>query len=430
MAEPNRVKLTKDRVSKLLAEHQASGLTERNDVYDTDLKGFLVRLCKTKAVYCVAKRCNGRMTRVVIGDHGVFLPDHNNPKLSARKRAAVIIADMESGENPNAVKKERREQGMTLSDAFENYVLDNPRLKPNTVKIYRGLLNNHAADWMKKPIKDITADMVNKRHTEITRKKFPESANKFVRTIRAICYANKQLVPDNPACLARKKWNPSERRTGVLQAHQLPAWYCALIDYKNQDLADYLMLLLLTGLRRSEGYSLLWEDVDLQGRTLTARDTKNGKDHTMPLSDYLLDILERRKDNRVNDYVFPSVTSESGHLVEPKKAVASVSKAAGFKINPHDLRRTFMSVAASRGISETIIKRLVNHSVTDVTGGYIFDIEQSGPHQRMQEITDTILEHMTRPAAVLLAVKLLNEQTDKKAAKVVSLDDHRKAVFV
>jgi integrase len=433
----DRVKLTKDRVSKLLSEHQAGmkaaekasqPFPSQRDVYDSELKGFLVRLGKTKAVYCVAKRCNGKMTRVVIGDHGVFLPEHNDPKLNARKRAAIIIAELESGDNPNETKKERREQGITLAEAFENYVLDNPRLKMNTVKIYRGLLNNHAADWMKKPLKEITAEMVAKRHTEITRKSFPESANKFVRTLRAICYSNKQLLPDNPACMPRKKWNPSKRRTGLVQAHQLPDWYIALTDYPNQDIADYLMLLLLTGLRRSEGFSLFWKDLDLKGKTLIARDTKNGKDHTMPLSDFLCEMLERRMKGKINDFIFPSVTSTTGHLVEPKKAVASIANAAGFKINCHDLRRTFMSVAAHLGISETHIKRLVNHSVTDVTGGYIFDIEQSGPHQRMQEITDTILGYITKPAAVLVAVKLMQEQAAKQAAKVVNLEDRRRSI--
>lgn len=433
----DKVKLTKDKINKLLAEHQTNikaakdaslPFPAQKDIYDTELKGFLVRLGMTKAVYCVAKRCNGRMTRVVIGDHGVFLPDHNEPTLNARKRAAILIAQMESGENPNEAKKERREQGLTLSEAFENYVLDNPRLKKNTVKIYRGLLNNHAADWMNKPLKALDAEMVKKRHTEITRKSFPESANKFVRTLRAICYANKQLLPENPACMPRKKWNPSERRTGVVQAHQLPAWYLALVDYRNQDLSDYLILLLLTGLRRSEGFSLLWKDVDLKGKTLTARDTKNGKDHTVPLSDFLCEMLERRMTSKVNDYVFPSMTSATGHLVEPKKAVASISKAAGFKINCHDLRRTFMSVASHLGISETHIKRLVNHSITDVTGGYIFDIEQSGPHKRMQEITDTIIGYIAKPAAVFLALKRLHDQAEKQKAKVVDMGGRRKAV--
>ena len=426
-----RVKLTKDRVNKMLAEFKASGSTERKDVYDTEIKGFLVRLSATKATYCVAKRVNGKMTRVVIGSHGVFIPDHDDPKLNARKRAASIVAEMESGVNPNEEKKARREQGLTVTEALENYFLDNPTLKPNTVKIYRGLIHNHAADWLNKPIKSISNEMVIKKHTEITRKGFKESANKFVRTVRAVFYQNAQLLPDNPAKIPSKKWNPSERRETLVRAHQLPEWFMALSEYRNHDLSDYLMLLLLTGLRRSEGFSLVWQDIDLKGKTLIARDTKNGKDHTLPLSDYICEILDRRKLDKVNDFVFPSLTSETGHLVEPKKAIASISAKAGFKVNAHDLRRTFMSAAASLGISETLIKRLVNHSIQDVTGGYIFDFEQSVPHKKMQEITDLIIDCITRPASVVLAAKMLIEsaarQAAKEPAKVIDIEERRKA---
>lgn len=214
-------------------------------------------------------------------------------------------------------------------------------------------------------------------------------------------------------------------------AHQLPDWFIALSEYKNQDLSDYLMLLLLSGLRRSEGFSLLWDDIDLKGKMLIARDTKNGKDHTLPLSDFLCELLERRKADKVNNFVFPSMTSATGHLVEPKKAIASVSKKAGFKVNAHDLRRTFMSVAAALGISEALIKRLVNHSIQDVTGGYIFDFEQSGPHKKMQEITDFILSSIFRPTAIVLAIKMhleyLAKQAAKETAKVISLEARRAA---
>ncbi|MGE0917919.1 tyrosine-type recombinase/integrase [Trichlorobacter lovleyi] len=424
----DRVKLTKDRVNKMLAEYQASGETGRKDVYDSETRGFMVRLSATKGTYCVAKRVNGKMTRVTIGDHGVYLPDHANPKLNARKLAQSIIADMNTGENPNEIKKERRAQGLTLQEALDNYFLDNPKLKPRTVKEYRSMLQNHVPSWMNKPIKNVTPDMVQKLHTKLTREQKPEQANKVVRTLRAIFYQNKALLPENPACLPRKKWNKSERRTRVVKDFQLPDWYVAIRNYRNQDIADYLMLLLFTGMRRSEGFSLLWEDVDLKSKTLIARDTKNGKPHTMPLSDYLCELLERRKADKVNAFVFPSFSSKSGHLVEPKKVLAAVVKTSGIKFSFHDLRRTFMSAAAALGISETLIKRLVNHSVQDVTGGYIFSIEHSGPHQRMQEITDLIMGFVTRPAAVILAVNLLLDQEAKRAAKVISLDEHRRVV--
>ena len=48
---------------------------------------------------------------------------------------------------------------------------------------------------------------------------------------------------------------------------------------------------------------------------IAVRDTKNHSDHTLPLSDYLLDLLIRRKTTAVNDYVFPG-TGAGGYIVE------------------------------------------------------------------------------------------------------------------
>lgn len=429
---PRKMKLTKAVVDDLLKKHQQAitndpeNAAKQEDVFDTELNGLLVRLGKTKAAYGVLLRRNGKLTRVTIGEHGVYYPDHSDAKFNARKQARSLIADMDKGENPNEIKKERREQGLTLQEALDNYIADNPKLKPGTVREYRAMMKNHAGDWLNKPIKNVTADMVQKLHTKITRDQKPEQANKTVRTLRAIFYQNKNLLPDNPACLPRKKWNKSERRTRVVQDFQLPDWYMSLLDYRNQETVVYLKVLLFTGMRESEGLELLWEDVDLKSRTLIARDTKNGKDHTVPLSDYLVELLSELKANKVNKFVFPSATSASGHLEEPKRIWEAVQRKTGYKFSFHDLRRTFMSAADALGLSATTIKRLVNHSVQDVTGGYIFSIEHSGPHQRMQEITDLIMGYITRAAAVLLAVNLLLDQEAKRAAKVINLDEHRR----
>lgn len=50
---------------------------------------------------------------------------------------------------------------------------------------------------------------------------------------------------------------------------------------------DYLVLLLLTGLRRTEALRLRWENVDLKAGTLCAVDTKNRSDHMLPMGRYV-----------------------------------------------------------------------------------------------------------------------------------------------
>ena len=102
------------------------------------------------------------------------------------------------------------------------------------------------------------------------------------------------------------------------QATDLPAWYAAVIGRPNDSARDYLLLVLFTGMRRSEASRLRWEDVELAGRTLTLPRTKNGDPLVLPLSGFLLDLLRARTVLAgTSPWVFPS-DSASGHVEEPK----------------------------------------------------------------------------------------------------------------
>ena len=59
---------------------------------------------------------------------------------------------------------------------------------------------------------------------------------------------------------------------------------------------DYLLLILFTGLRRSEAASLRWDDVDLRERMihLPRTRTKSKRRLDLPMSDYLHDLLTLR----------------------------------------------------------------------------------------------------------------------------------------
>lgn len=98
--------------------------------------------------------------------------------------------------------------------------------------------------------------------------------------------------------------------------------------------------------------------------------TKNNESHTLPLSDFLYDLLVARHEKKINDYVFPG-TGAAGHIIEPRKQMANVTKASGVHFTVHDLRRTFITIAESLDISAYALKRLMNHKMSnDVTAGY------------------------------------------------------------
>jgi integrase len=120
-------------------------------------------------------------------------------------------------------------------------------------------------------------------------------------------------------------------------------------------------------------------------------DTKNHTDHTLPLTDFLHNLLTKRKAEAKTQYVFPNETN-TGFMTDPKKQIYNVVKESGVSFTVHDLRRTFITIAESLDISAYSLKRLLNHKMAnDVTAGYIItDVERL--RAPMQKITNYILK--------------------------------------
>ena len=380
---------------------------------DSELKGFGLRVGKTGKVYIAESKVNGKVVRVSIGKHGVFTPEQ------ARLRAREILLMMAKGINPLDAKKESKARGVTLEQAIADFLSARKSLKPRTIYDYQTAINCYLADWKKKPLTEITKDMIAKRHTQIGERSKAQ-ANLVMRYMRAIFnfaagqYENSKgesLIPENPVkrLSQTRAWYRIERRQTVIKTHDLAAWFAAVMNIKNdatgknrETIRDYLLLILFTGLRKEEAACLAWENVDLHAKTLTVKDTKNHLDHTLPLSDFLFDMLLRRKAQAVNEYVFPGANGV-GRIVEQRKQMDRVIEESGVHFIIHDLRRTFITVAESLDISSYALKRLLNHKMNnDITAGYIInDVERL--RAPMQKITDHLLKCMgVKPSAEIV----------------------------
>ncbi|MDP2248478.1 MAG: tyrosine-type recombinase/integrase, partial [Nitrosomonadales bacterium] len=132
-----------------------------------------------------------------------------------------------------------------------------------------------------------------------------------------------------------------------------------------------------------------WRNVDLDAKIFRVIDTKNGEDHTLPLSDFLYDMLLERRMNIFNRYVFPGDTKE-GYILLPQKLMDRVARESGVSFTLHDLRRTFITIAEGLDIPAYALKRLLNHKMrNDVTAGYIItDVERL--RIPMQKVADYI----------------------------------------
>ena len=373
-------------------------------ITDTEMRGLQVAVTpRGTRTFCVYRKIMGKPTRVRLGDYPSMTVE------PARKKTRSVLNQIADGINPITEKWADPARATTLAEVFADYCAARKSLKPKTVYDYRRALEVAFADWRPRPLLAITKDMVARRHAQLGKDHGETYANLAMRTLRALfnfAIANYEdsnghsLIPDNPVrCLSQTRaWYRAKRRDTVLRDSDLPAWFAAVRALADEDpdgpgavVADYLHVLLLTGLRRTEAAALAWRDVDLSAKTLTVRDTKGGEDHTLPLSDFLSDLFTRRRArDGIGVYVFPG-PGKGGHLIEPRRGVGKVIAHSGISFTLHDLRRTFAALADGLSLSHSTVKRLLNHKIgNDVTAGYIVPGLES-LRVPMQRITDAFL---------------------------------------
>jgi integrase len=203
------------------------------------------------------------------------------------------------------------------------------------------------------------------------------------------------LIPVNPVnrLSQLKLWHRVDRRQILIQNHELQA-------IADDAMRDCFRLLALTGLRKNEGLWLKWEHVDFAAKTLKVVEPKNHQDHLLPLSDFLFDMLSRRKENAKEGVEYVFAGEKDKPIADVRWWQNAISEASGVTFTPHDCRRTFATVAESLDIPAYALKRLLNHkNGADVTAGYIVaNVERL--REPMQRITDFIVKIATEKQIV------------------------------
>lgn len=373
---------------------------------DTELKGFGLRVGTGSKVYFAEGKVDNKTVRVTIAHHGIFTSEQ------ARTEAKNILGMIARGVNPNDIDKAKKAKSVTLAEVYQAYLKARNSLKPRTVYDYSRFMKTYFDEWQNKPLAEINKDMIERKHREIGQRSEAQ-ANLAMRFMRALFNfalgqyedsAGNPIITDNPIkrLSQTRAWYRVDRRQTVIKSHDLPAWFDAVnnlpikSDGRNREhVKDFLLLLIFTGLRREEGLGLQWQHVDFKAKTLMIPDPKNRQDHTLPLSDFLFDLLKARKDKNLENSLFVfSGTGLKGYMDDPQKQMKKVIELSGVQFTPHDLRRTFITVAESLDISAYALKRLANHKMTnDVTAGYIIgDAERL--REPMQRITNYFLNAM------------------------------------
>jgi len=150
-------------------------------------------------------------------------------------------------------------------------------------------------------------------------------------------------LPTNPVDLVSKpKLNkPRDRRVGK---EDIDTIMHALKHTKVTYLKPLILIAIETGLRQGELVKLMWSDVDLDSRLLKVRDTKNGEDRVVPLSNKSLSIFQSLP--RLGTTVFNATHSSL------QNAWKRLIKRSGLiDLHFHDLRHEAISRFIERGLT-------------------------------------------------------------------------------
>jgi integrase len=137
---------------------------------------------------------------------------------------------------------------------------------------------------------------------------------------------------------------------------------------RNPHLYPLVVCALETGMRRSELFDLTWKDVDLEGRWIIVRRSKNNEFRTIPISDLLHQVLMEHKAKGHIPFVFGG---KKGRCNGVRRSLSTAGARAGIEhLHLHVLRHTFATRYRSRGVGLEAIQELLGHRTTIMTRRY------------------------------------------------------------
>lgn len=346
----------------------------KRDYYrDNKVSGLEIMVTdKGNKSFKITKKKNGRIIRVTLGTY----PDISIE--NARKKAFETNAIIASGVNPNH-EKNNLKQEITFGDLFNEFIERYSKKHKITWQQDVREISRFTEHWFKKRISTITTQDIKSLHDKVGSENGLYQANRLFDKIRTMY--NKAIEwgykGDNPAKGIKKFKEYSRDR--FIQPDEMPRFFKALAEEENQLIKDYIYISLYTGARQGNVFAMRWDDVNLNTKEWRIPKTKNGEALTIPLIDEALEVLlKRQKENNLLDlkdfqkqWVFPSFTSKSGHLEEPKKVwkrILSAAKISNLRI--HDIRRTLGSYQAISGASLPIIGKSLGHKSSSTTQIY------------------------------------------------------------
>jgi integrase len=362
-----RFRLTDTTVKKLPAPEKGNRI-----YYDALVDGFGLRVTKNDVrafVLNYRTRADRQERRFTIGSIENWLTT------IARKEAKRLKQSIDVGGDPLA-EIEAERGAPTIENLVDIYVERHlPKKKLRSRIEDERLLPIILAEFRRVKVDDVSFAMVHTLHQKMTKERGPFRANRVVALLsKMFSLAIKwgmRPKRDNPCIGIERNYEPKRNR--YLTDAELPRLMAALDAEVDQQAADIVRLLLLTGARSAEALGATWDQFDLEAGVWTKpyTMTKQGEEHRLPLSEEATALLTRLKARSKSKFVFPGANpfEHRRSIRHPWDRLRKVAELGDMRI--HDVRHSHASLLANAGYSLPTIGALLGHKTPSTTQRYV-----------------------------------------------------------
>jgi integrase len=335
--------------------------------YDGAVPGFGVRVTAAGAKSFVLnyRTKAGRERRYTIGSLGDWTIS------AARQKAKELRRVIDEGGDPRAELQDQREAPTVAALATRAMKEHFSRKAPDYAADVQRMITKYILPSLQHlKVADVSFGDTSKLHHKVTEAAGQYRANRTLAALSKMMSLSVKwgMRSDNPCVHVEK--NREEKRERFLTADELSRLMKVLVEFEDRPSANAVMLLLLTGARRGEVLGARWEQFDLVTGVWTkpASSTKQRKLHRVPLSAQVVELLRTMERGRAGHQLFPG---RGGGKSDLQRRWDEIRRRAGLEnFHLHDLRHTYASILASRGLSLSVIGGLLGHSDVKTTARY------------------------------------------------------------
>ena len=375
-------------IKKMAAPEQGNRIE-----WDAEIPGFGVRITASGVTsFILDYRIAGRQRRYTIGRYPEFTV------AAARIEAGELRTRIRDGHDPMEERRQSRNEP-TVGDLATEYLERHatPTKRPSSLRMDRQMIDH----TIRPGIGKLRLKAIGRRDIEglhLSLKTTPYAANRLLSLLSKMFNLGIQWkwTTDNPA-RGVPRFQES-RREKWLTTEEIQRFREALDSYADQNAANALRLLLLTGSREGEVLKAEWEQFDFMRGVWTkpSHNTKQKREEHIPLSGPTLKLLKGMMPKNATGPLFPGAKrkGKGGRLTGGDKRVSlrrpwvQACKAAGLvtteivkgkrgpitiyrpTVRIHDLRHSFASHLVSNGVSLQIVGKLLGHTQAATTMRY------------------------------------------------------------